>query len=89
MKGRVLGRFEEKEDLTQIMENAVEFLGTGEYSSKISGHTFRVRSMLLIFSSSIQLLGQSCREGGQLSLTRGRHNYIGKRERGTKEVKAR
>lgn len=88
MKGRVLGRFEEKEDLTQIMENAVEFLGAGECSSKISGHTFRVRSML-IFSSSIQLLGQSCREGGQLSLTRGRHNYIGKRERGTKEVKAR
>lgn len=56
----------------QIMRNAVGFLGACECSSKIVDHKLRERSiyMLLIFSSNIQLLGQRCRESGQLSLIR-------------------
>lgn len=54
------------------MGNAAGFLGTGECSSKIGGHKFKGRSVYIVvdFLQEHLLLGQRCREGGQLTLTR-------------------
>lgn len=54
------------------MGNAAGFLGTGECSSKIGGHKFKERSVYIVvdFLQEHLLLGQRCREGGQLTLTR-------------------